>query len=559
MKMLGRDFLLETLRSYDVQYLFGNPGTTELPLMDGLVNYPDIEFILGLHEDIVVGMAAGYAQATGKPGVVNLHAAPGLAHGLGNIYDAYRAGIPLVVTAGQQDSRLAPQEPGLWGDLVTMVKDYTKYSWEVKRVEELPIVLHRAFKMALTHPMGPVFISLPPDVMWQDIQASPIPLTTLAVETRGDLKAIEEAAELIRTANNPIFVAGDRVDRVGAVDELVSLSELVGCAVYQEHQSASMNFPYAHSQFLGRFLPNGPMIKQTLMDSDVVVFFGVISQAPLLYFDKPLISEGTKVIFIDSNEWEIGKNMYVDVPILANPKTVLQELTALIQQNATESDHQKFASKKEATIAVRSKKDEERRAELEQSRHAIPLSPALLMDELNQLLPEDAFIVDESVTTGRYVHSFLQLKRPGSLIALKGGGLGYGMPAALGAQLGRPNERVVSIIGDGSSLYYIQALWNAARYKLPVIYIIANNTSYMILKGGLLSIKGESAKAGAFPGMDISDPEVDFVAVAQGFGIEAMRVEKPDEVRPALEAAFAKRRPILLDVRINREVKPFLA
>jgi benzoylformate decarboxylase len=478
---------------------------------------------------------------------------------LGNIYNAYRAGVPLVVTAGQQDNRLAAQEPGLWGDLIPMVKDYTKWSWEVKCAEELPVVLHRAFKMAMTDPMGPVFISLPSDVMWQDVQASPIPLTKIPTQIRGDEKAIQAAAELILHAKNPVFVAGDRIDRVGAVEDLVGLSELVGSPVYQEMQSSSMNFPYAHPQFMGRFLPNGPMIQQTLKDADVVVFYGVISQAPLLYFDKPIIQSGTKVIYIDSNEWEIGKNMHVDVPILANPKNAIQELYTLIKDKATEEVRKRFTERKESVNQARKLKDEARMKELAQTRDQVPLSPAFVMDELNKLLPEDAFIVDESVTTGRYVHSFLQLKRPGSLIALKGGGLGYGMPAALGAQLGRPHERVVSVIGDGSSLYYIQSLWNAAKYNLPVVYIIANNTSYMILKGGLLTINGPSAKAGKFPGMDLDEPAVDFVSVAQGFGIEAIRVDQAHEVRPALETAFAKRRPILLDVRINREVKPFLA
>lgn len=557
--MLGRDLFLEVLKEYDVQYLFGNPGTTELPVMDGLVNYPEIEFILALHEDIAVGMAAGYAQATGKPGVVNLHVAPGLAHGLGNIYNAYRAGVPMIITAGQQDTRLAPQEPGLWGDLIPMVKDYTKWSWEVKKADELPVVLHRAFKMATTDPAGPVFISLPSDVMWQEVNAKPIPLTRIPSDIRGDARAVQEAVRLLKEAENAVFVAGDRLDRAGGVEELAQLAELVGSPVYQEHQSGGMNFPYAHPQFLGRFLPNGPMIQQTLAEADVVVFFGVISQAPLLYFDKPLIGEKTKVVYIDSSEWEIGKNMHVDVPILGSPKAVIQEMIMLIQGEMTAELSSRFEVKKEKTVAARRKKDEARKQELEQTKGQIPLSPAEVMDELNRMLPEDAFIVDESVTTGRYVHSHLQLKRPGSLIALKGGGLGYGMPAALGAQLGRPHEKVISIIGDGSSLYYIQALWNAARYHLPVLYIIANNTSYMILKGGLVSINGLSAKKGAFPGMDLNEPEVDYVALAKGFGIEALRVDRPEQIRPALEMALSEKRPYLLDMRINREVKPFLA
>jgi benzoylformate decarboxylase len=558
--MLARDFVLETFKQYGVEYLFGNPGTTELPLIDGLVNYPDIQFLIALHEDIVVGMAAGYAQATGKPGVVNLHVAPGLAHGLGNVYDAYRAGVPLIVTAGQQDTRLAVQEPALWGDMITMARSFTKWCWEVKRAEELPFVLQRAFKVAMTEPMGPVFISLPSDVMWREIDASPIPLTVIGKEIRGDQKLIRAAAEAIRQAKNPVFVAGDRVGRTeGAIEALVGLAEKLGVPVYQEHQSSSLNFPYVHSNFAGRFLPNGPAIHEALKEADVAVFLGVISQAPLLYFDKPLIQPGTKVIAVDQSEWEIGKNNHVDYPIYANLKTVLQEWEAWLTAQITSEEQQQFAARQAKLVEHKAEREERKRKELDESRGKMPLSPAVVMDEINRYLTDDVLVVDESVTTGRYVHSYLQLKRAGSLIGLKGGGLGYGMPAALGAQLGRPDERVLAVIGDGSAYYYIQSLWNAAKYNLPVIFVIANNTSYMILKGGLLSLNGESAKKGVYPGMDLDGPDVNLVEVASGFGIEALRIETYDQLREGVAQAFAEKRPILLDVVIDRTVKPFLA
>lgn len=556
--MLGRDLVLKAFQKYEVEYLFGNPGTTELPLIDGLVNYPDIEFVVSLHEDVCVGMAAGYAQATGKPGVVNLHAAPGLAHGMGNVYDAYRAGVPLIVTAGQQDTRLALQEPALWGEMVSMVKDYTKWSWEVKNAQELPAVLHRAFKVAMTEPMGPVFLSFPSDVLWQEVDADPLPLTVVPTNIRGDLEAVKQASNLIRTAKNPVFITGDRIATSEGLNEMVQLAELTGAPVYIEHQCSRLSFPYSHPQYAGRCLPNGPFLEEILSKADVVAFIGVSSQAPLLYFDRPIIQQGTKVIAIDSGEWELGKNMYVDVAIIANPRIAIKEITEFIEIGASHEDRVRFESLKEQTLQIKKQRDGLRLKELEETKGHVPLSPAEVMYELNIALPSNAIIVDESVTSGKYTHSYLDLNSPGSLIALKGGGLGYGMPASLGAQLGRPDMRVVNVIGDGSSLYYIQSLWNAARNKLPVVFVIMNNQSYMILKGGILNINGESAKRNVFPGMDLNEPAVDFVSVAKGFGIDAVRVEKPDDLKPAFERAFKEKKPMLIDVLIDSTVKVFL-
>ena len=557
--MLGRDLVLQTFREYGVKYLFGNPGTTELPLIDGLVHYPEIEYILALHEDIAVGMAMGYAQATGKPGVVNLHVAPGTAHGLGNLYEAWRSNVPLVVTAGQHDLRLAVQEPGLWGNMLNMVRDVTKWSWEVTRVEELQVVLQRAFKEALTHPQGPVFLSLPVDVMWQETDRLPLPLTEIRQLHFADPQSVEEAARMICQARNPVLVVGDRVSQTGAVDAVIRLAELIGAPVYQEHMSAGLNFPFHHPQFAGNFPPNGPYIARVYAEADLVVWLGVTSQAPLLYYDKPLVQPGVPVIAVDLDPRQIGKNMHVDLPILGNPRAVLESWTAWIGEHASPAERERFAAAKtrlqEKSARFTARKAEELAAASRQN----PLSPAVVMAELNRFVDDRFILVDESVTTGGFVNRYLSLARPGSRYALKGGGLGYGMAAALGVQLGRPDERVVAVVGDGSSLYYVQALWDAARYRLPVIFLIANNTSYMILKGGLMSIQGESARRGVFPGMDLDQPPVDMVKLAASFGIEAFQIENAEQLAAALKEAFSHRKPYLLNVMIERTPRPVLA
>ncbi len=596
--MLGRDCLLEAFRMYGVEYLFGNPGTTELPLMDGLVNYPDVKYILALHEDVAVGMAAGYAQASDKLGVVNLHITPGLAHGLGNLYDAWRARVPLVVTAGQHDSRLALQEPALAGDLVSMAKPFTKWSYEIRHPDEIAIAVQRAFKVAMTPPTGPVFLSLPSDVMMGETSQPPIPLThvhvaggtvvgavtsggAVTVVANGNEEAvpspspIEVAAELLIRAYRPVMIVGDGVAQAHAVSEMVRLAETVGCEVYSEHQSAALSFPTGHPQFFGRGLPNGPYLQQILEGADVVMFVGVTSQAPLLYFAEPVLPEGAKIIHIDFAAWEIGKNNHADVAIAGDirglvpaialacdaviaTEQVLEDGDGLLE----DGDGLSFAERRVRRLAGIADRQRARtvklREERETGREQKPLSPAYIMAELNELWDAHMILVDESVTTGRYVHTQLRALREGRVIALKGGGLGYGMPAALGAQLARPDKRVVAVIGDGSALYVIQALWNAAKYQLPVVYLIVNNTSYMILKGGLRRLNGPAAAAGLYPGMDLVGPEVDFVACANSFGVRGVRVTAPEEVRPALEAALKERRPYLIDFVIDREVKEFL-
>jgi benzoylformate decarboxylase len=555
--MLGRDVVLQAFKLYGVQYLFGNPGTTELPLMDGLVNYPEIEFIVSLHEDVCVGMAAGYAQATGSAGVVNLHAAPGVGHGIGNIYNAFRAGVPLVVTAGQQDTRHAIEEPQLSGEMVNMVQNFTKWSYEVKHADEIAIVLQRAFKMAMTHPQGPVFVSFPSDIMWQETDKQPLPLTQVP-KTRGSLEAVQEAAKMMLQAENLVVVAGDRVGCTDSVEALVSFAEMTGARVYVEHQSSALNFPYAHPQCMGRMLPNGPFMQDAFSDADVILFVGPLSHSPLMYFKQPIIPLKTKLIAVDNSEWQIAKNYHIHQAILGDPGSVVEEMHACIKVLANEADLQRFGQQKTKTEQKRNEKDAKRLKDIKETMDQVPLSPAQVMYELNLRLPENALVVDESVTSGGHVHDNLQLKKSRSLIALKGGGLGYGMPAAVGAQLGRPDAKVINVIGDGSSLYYMQCLWNAAKWKLPVLFIILNNQSYMVLKGSLMNINGAAAKHQFFPGMDLTDPPIDFVSLAQGFGVEAQIIKTSEELVSAYEEALLiKDKPILLDVRIDPAIKVF--
>ncbi|OJF16677.1 MAG: hypothetical protein A6D91_05600 [Bacillaceae bacterium G1] len=558
MGLRGRDVVLQAFREYGVRYIFGNPGTTELPLLDGLFHFPDMEYVMALHEDIAVGMALGYAQASGRPGVVNLHVAPGVAHGLGNLYEAWRSHVPLVVTAGQHDLRLSVQEPGLAGNLLSMVRDVTKWCWEVTRVEELPIVMQRAFKEALTHPQGPVFVSLPVDVMWQETDRRPLPLTTIRQEHYADPQAVDLAARMILQAAKPVLIVGDRVGQTGAVEAAVRLAELTGMPVYQEPMSARLNFPAAHPSFAGQLPPNGPQIAAAMADADLVLWVGVMNQAPLLYYPQALVPPSTPLIAVDLDARQLGKNGHAALAILGHPGAVMDRWAEAIEKLATPEDRARFAERQGQLREKKAQFEARKEAELARASRQAPLSPAVVMAALNRYVDERFILVEEAVTSSWFVHRYVYVNRPGSRFALKGGGLGYGLAAALGVQLARPDERVVAVVGDGSALYYIQALWNAARWQLPVIFLIVNNTSYMILKGGMLAIRGEAAKNQFFPGMDLEGPAVDFVQAARAFGVEACRVEDEAQLLAALEEAFRERKPYLLDVCIDRTPRPVL-
>ncbi|WP_051663244.1 thiamine pyrophosphate-binding protein [Alicyclobacillus macrosporangiidus] len=557
--MKGRDLVLEAFYRYGVRHVFGNPGTTELPLMDGLAERSEIEYILALHEDIAVGMAAGYAQVTGRPAVVNLHVTPGLAHGLGNLYDAWRAGVPLVVTAGQHDSRLALQEPALAGDLVRMAAPFTKWAYEVRKPEELPLALHRAFKTAMAEPSGPVFLALPSDVMLAEAEGEPWPLTEVIQRGRPDEATVNRLAEWLVAARAPVLVVGDRAARTQAIPALVRLAEALALPVYIEHQSAGLGFPYRHPLCFGRCLPNGPFYRRIFADKDLVVWFGVTSQAPLLYDPHPLVPDGTRVVHVDCDPWEIAKNRPADLALQADlagaAEAIAQAVAARLAQDP--EARRRVEARRAEVEARRRERDRQRQEEVEAGRHQRPVSGAYVAAVLGELLAEDAIVIDESVTSGRFVHGHLPLHDPRGLIALKGGGLGYGLPAALGAQLAAPGRQVVACIGDGSALYYIQALWTAVKYHLPVRFFIFNNASYMILKGGLQRMGGPAARRGVYPGMDLL-PEVDFVAVAQAFGVPGVRLDDPDAVRPVLSEALAADGPVLVDIALDREVRPYL-
>ena len=549
--------LMEILRAAGVRYLFGNPGTTELPFLDAL---PDsgLEYVLGLQEATAVAAADGYAQASGQVGVVNVHVAPGLANSLSILHNAARSKTPLLVTAGQQDTRFLMHEPILAGDLVRMAEQFTKWSYEIRRAEEAPVAVRRALQVALTPPTGPVFLSLPMDLMGPAVEDTGLGPTPIAARTRPEPGAVARAAELLASARAPIIIAGDGVARARAVPELTALAELMGARVHGEPVYRRTNIAGNHALWRGGLFPSPGAVRKALEECDALLIVGANVFTWFLHTEGAPFPRGLRVVQIDDDPWEIGRSYPVSLGIAADPKATLTELSTTLRSRMTEGERAAAAARVEklgkARAELMARVGAAARAEAERT----PIGQAHLMHTLASLLPADAVVVDESATSLPFVLRYMSFPTPGSFYGGKTGTLGWGMGAAIGVQLGSEGRKVVATIGDGSVMYAPQALWTAAHYQLPITYVVPNNTSYAILKSGMLSLDLASAKRGIYPGMDLVDPTIDYAGLARSLGIRAERVEKPGNLQSVLAACLSHPGPSLVDVAIDRGFKAML-
>jgi benzoylformate decarboxylase len=547
----GKQAFLQILKHEGVSVMFGNPGTTELPLMDGLAREPGIHYVLALQEAVAIAMADAYAQASGGLAAVNVHVSPGLGNAMGMLYDASKSGAPMLLTAGQHDQGFNVTEPILWSDLPPIAAPLVKWSTEARRLEDLPRIVHRAVKTAFSHPSGPVFLSLPVDVLNAERDLDLGAPTRVAPRIVGDRAAVARAAELLAKAQNPVIIAGDAVAHGGALAELAEVAELLGAPVITEGVASTCSFPFTHPLHAGSMPRTGPPIRALLMRHDLLFSVGGDLFTLSLPDDVDPMPPGLKVVHLDVNPWELGKNYPAEVAIFGEPKATLPELAEAIRRHTGKNGHPQAAKRKEAVTAAFAAERAEltKRAESEASR--VPISPLTLMHEVAKVTPADAVIVDEAISSSQGIRHFFKCADSKSFFGLRGGGIGWGLPAALGVKLALPDRPVVALVGDGSSMYTNQALWTAARESLAVVYVIFNNTSYRILKQRTKALKGFSAEDDRYVAMDLDRPEIDFVGLARSLGVPGTKVEKASDVGQAVSRALASRGPHLVDVRID--------
>src|SRR6266446_1170245 len=389
----GKQAFLQILRQEGVSVMFGNPGTTELPLMDGLAREPGIHYVLALQEAVAIAMADAYAQASGGLAAVNVHVSPGLGNAMGMLYDASKSGAPMLLTAGQHDQGFNVTEPILWSDLPPMAAPLVKWSTEARRLEDLPRIVHRAVKTAFAHPSGPVFLSLPVDVLNAERDLDLGAPTRVAPRIVGDRAAIARAAELLARAKNPVIIAGDAVAHGDALAELVELAELVGAPVMAEGVASTCSFPFTHPLYSGSMPRLGPPIRALLMRHHLLFSVGGDLFTLSLPDDVDPMPPGITIVHLDVNPWELGKNYPAEVAIFGEPKATLPEISEAIRRLTSKEGHPDAPRRRGAVRAAWESERAElaRRAEAEASR--VPISPLTLMHEVAKVTPADAVIV----------------------------------------------------------------------------------------------------------------------------------------------------------------------
>src|SRR5919202_425919 len=518
-----REATFDLLRDLGMTTIFGNPGSTELPFLQ---DFPeDFRYILGLQEATALGMADGYAQGTGGAAFVNLHTSPGLGNAMGAIVTAWHNRTPLFIRAGQQDRRHIVLDPMLSGNLVDLAKPYVKRSSEPYQAEDVPREILRAYHTAMQAPRGPVFVSIPMND-W-DAEVEPLPEREVYHEPEPNPEGLEEFAKVLAEAQKPAIVAGAWVDRKGAFYDTVKLAEKLKAAVWEAPLASRAGFPQDHPLFQGHLAPARKQVAEQLSEYDVVLVIGAPVFLYYPYVPGPIVTRGTQVLQITGDP-DKATRAAVGTSLVGNVTFAVRRLTELLPDDTDRST----PPTREAPPVPEAE---------------TPIPPAYLMYTLAQVLPEEAAVFEESGSVRGTFHEYIRPNWPGAYFNAASGGLGYAMPASVGYKLAQPERPVVCVIGDGSSMYSIQALWSAAQYGANVLFVIVDNKGYYILKG----FRDSLGISDSVPGLDV--PNLDLVKVAEGLGVASERVEMADTLPKALKRAFDAGRPYLLNVAVQPE------
>jgi benzoylformate decarboxylase len=514
---------LDLLRAFGIRKVFGNPGSTELPFLS---DWPDdIDYVLGLQEASVIGMADGYAQATRNAGFVNLHSAAGVGNALGNIYTAHRNQTPLVITAGQQARSILPLQAFLYAERASeFPRPYVKFSVEPARPEDVPAAIARAYYVAMQPPCGPAFVSVPIDDWTHQVER--VEARSISREFGPDREAMAALVAALSASKRPALVVGPGVDRAAAVDLMVRVAEKTKAAVWVSPFSARCSFPERHPQFAGFLHASPAQLSDALRDHDLVLVIG----APVFTFHvegRASIFDGATTLFQITDDPTAAAVSPRGTSIIATLKSALTMLIDLLPATTRALPAGRILPP--APVA------------------ADPIPVEYLLHTLAAAMPDDAMLVEEAPSHRPAMQKFMPMRGQDSFYTMASGGLGYGLPASVGIALGYPRRRTVCLIGDGSAMYSIQALWTAAQRKLPLTVVVINNAGY-----GAMRSFSEVMQVRNVPGLDL--PGIDFVQIAQGLGCDAVRVTKASELAPALARGLAHDGVSLIEVMVDSAV-----
>jgi benzoylformate decarboxylase len=520
----GADLIVEVLRDEGVTHVFGNPGSTELGLIEAITRSPDLEYVLGLHEGCVVPMADGFAQATGRTGFVSLHTMSGLGNAIGVLANAKANGTPLVITAGQQAQALLADDPLLGYDLVAMAAPVCKWAREVRSVEELGPLLRRAFADAAKAPAGPVFLSLPMDVV---AAPAPPPPPRSVIRGPGVAAGMPEMAQRLGESRRPAIVCAQEAATREVIEVVDGLARRLGAPVFNAYNSQRAPFPPSHPHAAGDLPAAATQLRATLAPYDTVLFVG--GQAFQLFADAgPVLPERCALLHLAVDPSQLGRSHPAALGAYGDLAASLQALAAALPLQASTApppDLPPPAPPEPAATGFDA------------------LTAARILVEA---LPADGVLHNEAPSIGPRLRGLFHWSDPGQFYSSKQT-IGWAMGAAVGVSLGHRRARAsLVIVGDGSAAFSLQALWSAAREDTPVVFAVLDNRRYGILE--LMSAR--TAGGNRLPAFDLAQPPLDFVQIARGFGVEAVRVADAASLRSAITDAFAARKPRLLHILV---------
>jgi benzoylformate decarboxylase len=548
-KARGAEILLEILRSEGTQFIFGNPGTTELPLIDALVVNPDFRYVWGLQEATAVGMADGYAQASGKPAFVNLHTSGGLGHGMGAIMNAKIARAPMVVTAGQQDLRHILADPLLAADLVGMANPVAKWCFEPNSLDDLPLILRRAFHSSMSPPRGPVFLSLPMNIL--DEIGSPRVVPPSRIELSNVGVGLKELASGLLGFNRgrTVIVAGNDIAELGLGKAIARVAELIGAPVYGASWPSVNNYASIDPFWRGSLPTTAKGISETLGRYDCLLGLGGKSLVSIVYTMRDPIPDSIEFYHISEDANDLGYNDAPKLGIFGNVRATLEALAHELEPKVPS------AVIKQNIEYARQHKDILWRELMEQTDAAIrgdeKIEPIVAAREVLRPLPDGFSLVDEAPCSNLFTQAMHRSTGGRQYFHNRGGALGWGMPAAIGVSLARDHAPVLCMVGDGSAMYSPQALWSAVHEEVPVVFVVLNNLEYGILKNFMLSQPQYNAKEHGFLAMDICQPKVDFQSLAKSMGVESTFVDSHRKISEAVEAALNTGKPHLIEIAVT--------
>ena len=545
MRITGKRALMECLKAEGIVNVYGNPGTSEGPLMEEIINHKELRYLLTLQEGVATGMAEADARINNKASFLSLHIDSGLLNGFSLMNDAYTSGTPMVVVSATYDIRNLKNR-----NLVELARPFTKWSAEVSLPDQVPAVMRKAFLEANTHPKGPVFVGFSSNALDGVADMEIYPHTT-PIYGGLDIQTIEKISSMILNSSKPVLILGDRVAEDNALDEAVKFAELEALPVFI--QGSNIPFPTDHSQMIGFHSIRDINQRSILKDSDLIINVGADLFSDWFYEGDILLSKNNKLIHLDSKPNTEGNRQPSEITGLGNLKVIIAQINDSLERSGLKNKKD-FTNRLTALEKIKKENEEIYNENAKKNWNNKLMSPDRAIFELSNAIPENTIVMNDGISHRPSIMHYLKFNKSDQMIAGRGGAIGWGVGATIGAKCAAPDKNVIGIIGDGSAMMTVQGYWTAANDNIPCIFIILNNQSYRILKVNIdyyrKAIRKEKEEAGLYPYMDF--PLVlNHTEIAKSMGLDAVRIDDPNKIQEELNKAISSKKPRLIELMID--------